>query len=66
MGELVVRHGVDRGDVSRLIPLAFLAPDIVEAILEGHQPVEMTAVRPKRMADLPVSWAGQRRYPGFA
>ena len=66
VGELVEHHSVDQGDVSRLVPLAFLAPDIVEAILEGCQPVELTAARLKRMADLPVSWAGQRRYLGFA
>ena len=66
VGELVEHHGVDQGDVSRLIPLAFLAPDIVEAILEGRQPVELTAARLKRMTDLPVSWAEQRRYLRFA
>ena len=66
VGDLVERHGVDQGDVSRLVPLAFLAPDIVEAILEGRQPVELTAARLKRMTNLPVSWAEQRRYLGFA
>ena len=65
VGDLVERHGVDQGDVSRLVPLAFLAPDIVAAILEGRQPVELTAARLKRMTNLPVSWAEQRRYLGF-
>ena len=66
VGDLVERHGVDQGDVSRIVPLAFLAPDIVEAILEGCQPVELTAARLKRMTNLPASWAEQRRYLGFA
>ena len=49
-----------------MIPLAFLAPDIVEAIIEGRQPVELTAARLKRMRHLPASWAEQRRFLGFA
>jgi hypothetical protein len=63
--DLVRRHGVDQGDVSRILPLAFLAPDIVERILEGRQPVELTADRLKR-ARLPLSWTEQRRLLGIA
>ncbi len=64
VGDLVTRHGVDQGDVSRSLPLAFLAPDIVEAILQGRQPVELTALRLKRIG-LPLSWVEQRRLLGF-
>ncbi len=64
--DLVARHGVDQGDVSRILPLGLLAPDIVEAILAGRQPVELTARRLKRIRDLPLSWAEQRRVLGFA
>jgi hypothetical protein len=64
--DLVERHGADQGDVSRMIPLAFLAPDIVEAILEGRQPAELTAARLKRMRAIPASWAEQCRFLGFA
>ncbi len=63
--ELGKRYGVDRGDISRILPLAFLAPDIVEAILDGRQPPELTAARLKRMRDLPNDWQQQRRYLGF-
>ncbi|MDX1486311.1 MAG: hypothetical protein R3229_17705, partial [Alphaproteobacteria bacterium] len=54
-------HGVDRTEIGRLIPLAFLAPDIVEDILNGRQPIDLTVTRLKRMADLPVSWSEQRK-----
>ena len=33
--DLARRNNRDPGEVSRTLPLAFLAPDIVEAILEG-------------------------------
>ncbi len=64
VGDLVTRHGVDQGGVSRSLPLAFLAPDIVEAILQGRQPGELTAARLKQIR-LPMSWAEQRRLLGF-
>jgi hypothetical protein len=43
----------------------FLAPDIVEAIVAGHQPAELTVTRLIRLEDLPLSWAEQRRLLGF-
>ncbi len=64
--DLAERHGVNQGDVSRILPLGLLAPDIVEAILDGRQPIELTAKRLKRIRDLPVSWAEQRRVLDFA
>jgi DNA invertase Pin-like site-specific DNA recombinase len=64
--DLAECHGVNQGDVSRILPLGLLAPDIIEAILAGRQPIEMTAKRLKRIRDLPVSWAEQRRILGFA
>ena len=63
--ELAIRHKADPGDVARILPLAFLAPDIGEAILEGRQPVEITAAKLKRLPYLPVSWKEQRRLLGF-
>ncbi len=63
--DLAERHGVNQGDVSRILPLGLLAPDIVEAILAGRQPTELTAARLKRVRDLPLSWAEQREILGF-
>ncbi len=62
----IVAVSQSAGDVSRTLPLGLLAPDIVEAILAGRQPVELTAKRLKRIRDLPVSWAEQRRALGFS
>ncbi len=64
--ELAASYDVDRTDVGRGIPLAFLAPDIVEAIVAGRQPIELTAARLKRVRDMPVSWAEQRDLLDFA
>jgi site-specific DNA recombinase len=51
---------------ARLIRLNYLAPDIVAAILDGKQPVDLTAK--KLMADtrLPPDWRAQRAALGFA
>ncbi len=48
------------------MPLAFLAPDIVEAILDGRQSVELTAESLKRLPALPTDWDAQRRLLGFS
>jgi site-specific DNA recombinase len=49
--------------VARIIPLAFLAPDITEAILEGSQPQDLTLA--KLCQRLPLAWPEQRRTLGF-
>ena len=46
------------------MPLAFLAPDIVEAILAGTQPVDLTAETLTRR-DLPLSWSEQKSLFGY-
>jgi site-specific DNA recombinase len=50
---------------TRLVRLAFLAPDIVAAILAGKQPAGLTGS--KLMADtrLPLNWRDQRAALGF-
>lgn len=49
--------------VARILPLAFLAPDIKEAILCGTQPVNLTLDQLCR--SLPLAWFDQRRVLGF-
>ena len=52
--------------VTRVIYLAFLAPNIVQAIVRGEQPVDLTADRLIRMGPLPVAWEDQRVLLGMA
>ena len=51
--------------VSRVLRLAFLAPDIIDAILDGRHPVDLTAERLLVHEDLPIDWQEQRRQLGF-
>jgi DNA invertase Pin-like site-specific DNA recombinase len=46
-------------DVSRLLPLAFLSPQITQTILTGRQPADLSARDLARGIDLPIDWAGQ-------
>lgn len=55
------RFGVHPEDVSRFLPLAFLSPRIVETILTGRQPADLTVRHLARGIDLPISWAAQGR-----
>lgn len=59
--EIAAREKLDKGYVSRVLDLAFLAPDIVEAIVAGHQPAHLTAQHLLRGIKLPADWAEQRR-----
>lgn len=52
-------HQTNLSEVSRLIPLAFLSPKIVNGLLSGTQPTEVTAQRLSRVGELPVSWREQ-------
>ncbi|MDO9315298.1 MAG: recombinase family protein, partial [Burkholderiaceae bacterium] len=52
--------------VTRVIYLAFLAPDIVQRIVRGEQPVDLTADQLIRMGPLPVAWEDQRVLLGMA
>ncbi len=62
--EIAASEGVERTYVSRILRLAFLAPDIVEAILDGTAPVSLTAERLSKHVDLPLTWSDQRRLLG--
>jgi DNA invertase Pin-like site-specific DNA recombinase len=56
--ELAKRDGIARRYIRRLVGLAFLSPQMVEAILQGRQSVELTATRLTEL-DLPLGWIEQ-------
>jgi hypothetical protein len=58
--ELDKRDGISRRYIRRLVGLAFLSPQLVEAILQGGQPVELTATRLTEL-DLPLDWTEQHK-----
>jgi hypothetical protein len=55
----------DVADVSRTLPLAFLEPAIVEAVIDSRQPIGLTPRTLKRIGMLPCSWPEQRRRLGI-
>ena len=59
------RAGVRRRYVSYVLPLAYLAPDIVEAIAADRQPAELTAQTLIKRVVLPFDWAAQKRMLGI-
>ena len=63
--QITEREGLRSGSVSRVLPLAWLAPVITQAILEGRQPPDLTAKSLRNRPELPLSWEEQRRILGF-
>ena len=57
--QLAKKEGVTGQYVSRLMRLAFLAPDIMDAICNGNIPSTLTLERLKK--DCPLDWQVQRR-----
>jgi DNA invertase Pin-like site-specific DNA recombinase len=66
IAELANQEAEDPNEVSRFLPLAFLAPDIVESIVKGTQPVDLTVERLRRIGPLSLLWDQQRQVLGFA
>ena len=60
---IAAREGKSERYVRMVLPLAFLAPDIVE-IAASHRLPEGWGVS-KLLADLPASWTGQRSALGL-
>jgi site-specific DNA recombinase len=58
--EIAAEEGISSSYVTRLLRLAFLAPDIVTAILNGRHPPQLTANRLMDDTRLPLDWTAQR------
>jgi hypothetical protein len=58
-GEIADAEKVTRSFVNRLLRLTLLAPDIIEAILDGRQPKGMQLEELTRV--MPSVWEEQRR-----
>ncbi len=58
--QLAQRHGLCNRYAGQLMPLAWLAPDIVEAILAGKQPLALSLGALTKQS-LPLDWDGQRK-----
>ena len=65
IAEIGEAEGVSACYVGHLIPLAFLAPDIVGRILSGTQPVDLTTETLTKRIDLPLAWTEQWTLLGF-
>jgi hypothetical protein len=51
--------------VRRLIPLGFLSPRVVEVIVEGRQPPDLTVIALTRRTNLPLLWSAQEQALGL-
>jgi hypothetical protein len=58
-------EGLSGSYFTRLLRLAWLAPDITQAILEGRHPSALTAIKLMRAEALPPDWPAQRSALGF-
>lgn len=63
--DIANQEGLREQYVQRHLPLAMLAPDIIQAISEGKQPVDLTAQVLLLRTTLPADWGEQRRLLGF-
>jgi len=63
--DIANRYGIDQRHVARTIRLAFLAPDITEAILKGGEPHDLTTERLLKLPSLPAEWHAQRALLGL-
>ncbi|WP_255569554.1 hypothetical protein [Roseomonas alba] len=56
--EMAAGEKIDRGYLGRLLRLTVLAPDVIEAILDGRRLLELDL--PKLMEPVPAYWDQQR------
>lgn len=52
--------------LGQLVRISWLAPDIIAAIMDGTQPVDLTGRKLTRANAVPLDWPSQRKIFGFA
>lgn len=57
--EIAKAEAISDRYIGQLMPLAFLAPEVVAQIIAGSQPGSLTTETLRREPDLPVSWVDQ-------
>jgi len=62
---IAAREKLGERYVRRLVRVAFLAPRIVQAVVDGRQPAQLTADRLSVPEDLPEDWKKQEMVLGF-
>lgn len=65
LGALAKREGITKRLIGLHLPAAFLAPDILELIMDGRQPMSLTA-QALRTRAIPALWDDQRVMFGIA
>lgn len=65
MTDIAIREKVSDSYVKKVMPLAFLAPDIIAAILAGRQPADLTNQKLICEVEISLDWQEQRRGLGF-
>ena len=63
-GSYADARGVEDPHLRKLTKLAFLAPDIQQAIISGQQPADLTLAG-LLASPIPIDWDEQRRHLGF-
>ena len=64
MDDIAQSERIGASFVSRYYRLVLLAPNIVEAILDGKQPAELTLK--SLLKKFPITWNGQRDFLGVS
>ncbi|MEN8131086.1 MAG: recombinase family protein [Pseudomonadota bacterium] len=64
MADLAKAEGVSKRYITQIIKLAYLAPDIMGAIIKGNIPATLTLTRLK--GDIPLNWNKQRNQFNFS
>ncbi len=66
IAEVAVEEKLNPSYLTRVARLSYLAPAIIDAILDGHQPRDLTAAKLLDHSRLPLTWRQQHQALGFA